>query len=757
MRINSISNSFPIVKHPQFKGNAANDNTTLPIKREVKKDVFFKKRVEKPSAHDLKTLNGMIKNMTPESQIIWENGKKVAKKLGSSTLETEHLLLATLLSVKRSLKELDEGIIKYGDDARFKSIYSIEQMITSSFYPINNDETRKEIESVIDKHIQKIAQGFRQGKPEKGLFLRSVSPSKACVDDLIEGYDIGANAAQSDIFFDNYFIVAANSTGDRKLLKECLDLTLDLQKVVMTEKDSDDEKFDINFYEKNAKSIWKNLDLGNNVIFLHDMDNKESAKHLVSNFKDYIKKEENTDLKHLNSETTDIVTLNEKATFEFLSDLAKNIKTDPAKKGRTTVIIADLYSLLKNANGQLDLKDVEVLTKYNKKGKDESNISLVFALNPMTYYANTEDSASLSKDLKQYAVQRIPAMTASDAIKYLTDENGLEYVKQETKRAFDPETVKKAIEISSKEGGNYPDKVIQFLDASSKFYVGKEDITPDDLEVYSAEIKSLSESSNKYEQGDIIFDTGKRLVDIVGSPMTKKDAESIVKQIQDGTIGTRGFIAQLDNGSAYGGGRKHTAEAIAGEAGIPMITIDAKGFAMKDIDALNQNANYSELQIRKIVSNAKAQAQANEHKTAMIFIENFDNFGSDPLYGISSVYEQKAFSQLLSEMETVRKESKVNLIIVGSVNRAEYIDENILKPYKFLNTIIVYPPQDSKQRQDVLNYYIERNGLKIAGNDEEQKQTLKDIAETTEGFTVSDLIYLLDEADKVSRERKNEA
>ena len=42
--------------------------------------------------------------------------------------------------------------------------------------------------------------------------------------------------------------------------------------------------------------------------------------------------------------------------------------------------------------------------------------------------------------------------------------------------------------------------------------------------------------------------------------------------------------------------------------------------------------------------------------------DNFDNFGSNPLCGISSIYEQKAFTQLLSEMEATRKEGKVNLV-----------------------------------------------------------------------------------------------
>ena len=69
-------------------------------------------------------------------------------------------------------------------------------------------------------------------------------------------------------------------------------------------------------------------------------------------------------------------------------------------------------------------------------------------------------------------------------------------------------------------------------------------------------------------------------------------------------------------------------------------------------------------------------------------IENFDNFGSDQVYGISSIYEQKAFSQLLAEMENVRKNDNVNLIIVGSTNRPELLDQNIMKPYTGNTSII---------------------------------------------------------------------
>src|SRR5699024_7466292 len=205
------------------------------------------------------------------------------------------------------------------------------------------------------------------------------------------------------------------------------------------------------------------------------------------------------------------------------------------------------------------------------------------------------------KVLSEYAIQTIPSLNATDAKKYLTDENGLKFVQNETGSEFSKSTIEKAIELTSIDDGNYPSKALSLLSSATKYYVDKKQLTPSDIERYIEETKTLSETSSTGDKSNIIFDTGKTTEVIIGSPMTKKDAKSIVNQILYGTIGTKGFIAQLDNGSSYGGGRRHTAEAIAGEAKIPMIVINAKDFALKDIDALSQNASLSEMKIRKIV------------------------------------------------------------------------------------------------------------------------------------------------------------
>lgn len=441
--------------------------------------------------------------------------------------------------------------------------------------------------------------------------------------------------------------------------------------------------------------------------------------------------------------------------------IVKNIKKNPANKDKTNVIFFDYVDLVKNAfhdeGNQFLITEGQFNTLLNSQDKkDEPRVQLIMTLNPETYYANLE-SPTMNPLMEKNAVQTLPALNASSTRENLTGQKGLKFVENAIKAGVTAEAVEKAIQVTSQKDGAYPDKAIDILKGTRNYFSDKEQITEADVETYLAETKSLSETQTDSSDIDICFDTGKRLDDIVGSPMTKADAQNIVDRILNGSITTQGFNAYLENGTSYGGGRRHTAEAIAGEAKIPMITINAKDFALKDIDAISQNANYSEMKIKKIVSAAKAQAEANKNKTAMIFIENFDNFAANPLYGFSSIYEQKAFSQLLDEMKKTREEGNVNLVVVGSVNTPEIIDPNVLKPYKFLNSIIVYPPQDKFQRKDVLNYYAKKSELKIEGKTEQERDdVLTRAAETTQGFTVIDLMYLIETAKSVAHERNKE-
>ncbi len=762
MKINPISTN--LVQKTKTVGKVVNNKVENPI---VQNNLVLPNDYTKlafASSNLSFTGNRQVRNMkanfTAEAQDLYATTQNFAKSIGAKEIETWHFYYNSLLAVKNYIQELDEGRANYDQETRLKLPFELEAMVAENCTALSNEKSRAKIAEVIDKHIEIMQKDFIQeeiNKPQskiKAPVLSKPTFSEECADDLTETYELMASQMDSDTYYDSFFFSTAYNAKDKKLTKEAWNLVFDLQNALMVDDVDKKKKNHLRFYDEKADVIWKNLSLRNDAICLYPSDDTASSQYLTSSFINLVNKP-NQSYKGIDPKNTNIVLLNKYATFDYLNNAVKKAKHDPENNGKTTVFIADIMDLFKPSNGQLTEADVNTLiNEANSKEGDNRNVRLVLTMTPEVYYANTQKGAGLANIFSKYAVQTLPSLNASDAIAFLTDENGMKFVQNEAKGEFSKEVITKAVELTAQDGGNYPDKAINLLSGAKKYYIDKDEITTKDLETFVAETKKLSETSGVGDDIKVVYDTGKRLSDIVGSPMTRADAEAIVNQIKTRTIGTKGISAYLDNGTSYGGGRRHTAEAIAGEAGIPMITINAQDFAIKDIDMLSQNADLSEMKIRKIVSLAKAQAEANPNKTAMIFIENFDNFAANPMYGVSSIYEQKAFSQLLSEMENARKNDDVNLVVVGSVNMPEVIDMNIMKPYKFLDSIIVFPPQDTNERQDVLNYYVNKLNIEVEGEtDEEKQKVINDLAETTRGFTVVDLIYLLETSKSVVAER----
>lgn len=751
MKINAVTpykNQALTTKKEAFNQKPKNTVTnSIELTNDYTKLAFMGTKKDRS---DVKNLRDMKANFTPEADDVYEKAQEYAKATGAKEIESWHFYLASLESLKEYITNLNNGVVKHEEERRLKLPFEVETLISQSCNLFGNEKQRAKIEAVVDKHITPVKANFTSEENTRKIkipFLSTPQPAKEAIEDLVETYDVLANELQTNNFFDSYFHTMAHFSKDKKLVKEAKNFVKDIQAAIMVEDKAKKEKNHLKFYDEKADAIWKNLSIGNDAICIYSADDRESSKYLISSFINLINKPGQV-YKNIDPENTEIIELNNLGSFDFLNKIVKDAKTNPEYKDKTVVFIANMIDLIKNQNGYLNEEDIKTLINETKHIEgDNRNIRLVFTITPESYYANTAKTASLAYPLSHYAVQTLPSLNASDAINFLTDENGLKYVENETKGSFSKKTIVKAIELTAQEDGNYPGKAVNLLSSAKKYFIDKEKITEEDLEKFTNETRGLSEVNNSSDGTSVIFDTGKRLTDIVGSPMTKADAEALINQIKSKTVGTKGYSIFLDNGTSYGGGRKHTAQAIAGEAGIPMITINAQDYALKDIDTLSQNANYSEMKIKKIVSLAKAQAEANQNKTAMIFIENFDNFASNPLYGVSSIYEQKAFSQLLLEMENARKNEDINLIVIGSMNMPELLDENIMKPYKFLNSIIVFPPQDPHERKEVIEYYINKMGIEVEGETQEEKdKILRDISETTKGFTVVDLMYLLETA-----------
>ena len=763
MKLNGIS-SYMLNKAQKLKLNK-NNYSTNPFnsasKLNLKQDeISFTGKVSN-------IFDGKIQDyFSAEAQKIYDTAVDIAKYTNSSQIEMWHLYYASLLALQAALGDIDSEEINADNIVKRNALYiTVAELSGVDTDEFKQEEIRKIAIDVVDKHI-KLAQeayfpkttdeneekkqlSFNLGKKQINIPLptpkKITKPklSKEAENELAALYVNAGNNTKDAIFYDAYFLSCALNYPDRKITKIATSFIHELEERIAV-KSNEKAKKPIEFYNNYADILEKNFNIGNDVIVTYDKDDVNGRDNLLNSI---IAKYKNTD--------TEVIALNDYADYEFFNYFARKNTKDKAKK---KVIIADFASMgvrTKANTGSVILTQDELDSMRNlTKDKKNPNIRIVLTMPLEAYIANNANP--MIKDVfKTYNNLSLPTMNVDEAKKYLTDKNGLEYLKEAVGVDLSGEVVEKAIELTAQDKGFYPVKIVDLLSGLVRYNINKKELTPELLEQYVKENTALGKIKDTDEQSfQIDLNTKNRLNDIMGTPMTKAEALNIVNQIKKGTFKTKGYTIYQANGSAYGGGRRHTAQAIAGETGIPMITINAKDFALKEWDAQSANSDFSEMKIKRIITAAKAQAEANPNKTAMIFIENFDNFGANSLYGISSAYEQKAFNQLLLEMKKAKQEDKVNLLVIGSVNHSELLDENILKPDKFLNTILVYQPMDAKSRREIIEYYINKMNLPIKGENEEEKaKVIQNISETTQGFSVVDLMYLLETAKSVSLER----
>lgn len=701
---------------------------------------------------------------TPEAEAVYEKAAKIARKYKSPTIELKHFWLASLMQVYSFLKEIDEGKTEfYIEDGvpNQLTLYTVTQIISEQFPPdVNKDEIRKKVEDVLKTYIQKAKDDFEQEAETRPSFSSIPVPSKNTKKAIEQGHKTVSNHNGVNTFFDDIFFTIVANTNEKQAEAYYRSFVYDLQKALMIDEPEEENKFHLGFYDEKADSLWKTVDMGKDVVVLRDYQNNKSASsYLINSFENLIKKPGNS-YRNLNKDNTEIITLNKYANLEFVSKLIKEKAKANEKTGVTTIITGDFDELgIASAKASfggnqyaLDIKEGIALANIGSDDKKNTKVRLVLAMDSSAYLANASGYSPMAKIFKDFAPLSLPEITSNNAKQYLTDEKGLEFIENKIGKPVDKKAIEKAIELTKDDEGNYPDKALNLLNKTSNCFAGSDSVSEAQVIEYSKQIQELTETTDTEEEGTIIYDTHKTLDDIVGSQMTKDAAQSVVDEIKYG-VKTKGYLIYQSDYTSDGGGRRHTAEAIAGEAQIPMIVINAKEFLQKDYISLSHDPNFAESKIQKLITKVKTQAKATPNNTAMVFIENFDDFAADPYKGYVDPYAQKAFSQLLTEMKKAQREKDVNLIVMGSVNHPQVIDNNIKKPGRFMDEIVIYPPQDKHEREDLIRHYIKNLNLNIGGNENEQDEIIKHAALTTYGFKVADINYMLETAQSVSRER----
>ena len=183
-----------------------------------------------------------------------------------------------------------------------------------------------------------------------------------------------------------------------------------------------------------------------------------------------------------------------------------------------------------------------------------------------------------------------------------------------------------------------------------------------------------------------------------------------------------------------GTGKTLIAKAIAGEAGVPFISMSGSEF-------IEMFAGLGASRVRRLFEKAKKMSPC------IIFIDEIDAIGSRRNSGSGAESENnQTLNQLLVEMDGFA--SNETIIVLAATNRPEMLDKALLRPGRFDRQITV-PTPDLNGREEILKLHSKDKKLAEDVN-------LKEIAGDTAGFTGAELANVLNEAAIIATRERHE-
>jgi len=187
---------------------------------------------------------------------------------------------------------------------------------------------------------------------------------------------------------------------------------------------------------------------------------------------------------------------------------------------------------------------------------------------------------------------------------------------------------------------------------------------------------------------------------------------------------------------APGTGKTLLAKAVAGEAGVPFLSLSGSEF-------VEMFVGVGAARVRDLFEQAAAKAPC------IVFIDEIDALGKARGVGLSGGHEEheQTLNQLLAEMDGF--DTNRGVIILAATNRPEVLDPALLRPGRFDRHVAIDRP-DLIGRRQILEVHVKNVKLASAVD-------LAVLAARTPGFAGADLANLVNEATLRAAKRDKEA
>jgi cell division protease FtsH len=185
-----------------------------------------------------------------------------------------------------------------------------------------------------------------------------------------------------------------------------------------------------------------------------------------------------------------------------------------------------------------------------------------------------------------------------------------------------------------------------------------------------------------------------------------------------------------------GTGKTLLAKAIAGEAGVPFLSISGSDF-------VEMFVGVGASRVRDLFRQAK------ENSPCIIFLDEIDAVGRRRGTGLGGGHDEReqTLNQILVEMDGF--DTDEGIIVMAATNRQDVLDPALLRPGRFDRQVAIDLP-DVKGREEILRIHARK--IKLA-----RDVDLRVLAKATPMFSGADLASLINEAAILATMRKKDA
>ncbi|MCB0998884.1 MAG: ATP-dependent zinc metalloprotease FtsH [Acidimicrobiales bacterium] len=226
--------------------------------------------------------------------------------------------------------------------------------------------------------------------------------------------------------------------------------------------------------------------------------------------------------------------------------------------------------------------------------------------------------------------------------------------------------------------------------------------------------------------------------DVAGYDGVKREVSEIVEFLREpgrfaaaGAVAPRGVLMTGPPGT----GKTLLARALAGEAGVPFLSVTGSSF-------VEMFVGVGAARVRDLFAEARKLAPA------IVFVDEIDAIGQRRHSGavVANDEREQTLNQLLAEMDGF--DPTVGIIVLAATNRPEVLDAALLRPGRFDRQVMI-PLPNLTDRVAILAVHCRAKHL-------DDDVDLVEVARGTPGFSGADLANLANEAAiRAARERRS--